>query len=107
MAIVIWTATLAVRKQAYFRNLRRGLLPFLVVWAAVLLPVAAEPDFSTACLIGLLAGFVVFAAGGRIAHFRSRRGPAAIGSVSAPEIRAWTDVTCGRRTGKIGRLYLQ
>jgi cell division protein FtsW len=28
-----------------------------------------EPDYSTACLIGLIAGIVVFAAGGRIAHF--------------------------------------
>jgi cell division protein FtsW len=36
---------------------------------AVLLPIALEPDFSTACLAGLLAGIVVFAAGGRIAHF--------------------------------------
>jgi cell division protein FtsW len=68
MALVIWTAALAVKKQAHFRSLRRGLLPFLLVWAAILLPIAAE-DFSTACLAGLLAGIVVFAAGGRIAHF--------------------------------------
>ena len=69
LAIVIWTAALAVKKQPHFRSLRRGLLPFLVVWAAVLLSIAAEPDFSSACLVGLLAGIVVFAAGGRIAHF--------------------------------------
>ena len=69
MAIVIWTAALAVKKQAHFKSLRRGLLPFILVWAAILLPIAAEPDFSTACLVGLLAGIVVFAAGGRIGHF--------------------------------------
>jgi len=69
MAIVIWTAALAVKKQAHFKGLRRGLLPFLLVWAAILLPIALEPDFSTACLIGLLAGIVVFTAGGRVAHF--------------------------------------
>ena len=69
MALVIWTAAMAVKKQAHFKSLRRGLLPFLLVWAAVLLPIAAEPDFSTACLAGLLAGIVVFAAGARIAHF--------------------------------------
>ncbi|MFH1762785.1 MAG: putative peptidoglycan glycosyltransferase FtsW [Gemmatimonadota bacterium] len=69
MAVVIWTAALAVKKQAHFKSLRRGLLPFLLVWAAILLPIAAEPDFSTACLVGLLAGIVVFAAGGRIGHF--------------------------------------
>jgi cell division protein FtsW len=33
------------------------------------IPVALEPDLSTACLILLLGGVVVFAAGGRIAHF--------------------------------------
>jgi len=69
MALVIWTAALAVKKQDQFKSLRKGLLPFLVVWAAVLLPIAAEPDFSTACLIGLLVGLVVFVAGGRIGHF--------------------------------------
>jgi cell division protein FtsW len=69
MAVVIWTAALAVKKQPQFRGLKRGLVPFLLVWAVVLLPVAAEPDFSTACLIGFLAALVVFAAGGRIGHF--------------------------------------
>jgi len=69
MALVIWTAALAVKKQPHFKSLRKGLGPFLVIWAALLLPIAAEPDFSTACLIGLLVGMVVFVAGGRIAHF--------------------------------------
>jgi cell division protein FtsW len=69
MALVIWTSALAVKKQPQFRSLKKGLLPFLVIWGAVLLPVAAEPDFSTACLIGLLVGMVVFTAGGRIGHF--------------------------------------
>ncbi len=68
MALVIWTAALAVKKQHHFKSLRRGLLPFLLVWAAILLPIAKE-DFSSACVAGLLAGIVVFAAGGRIAHF--------------------------------------
>ena len=69
MALVIWTASLAVKKQPQFRSLKKGLLPFLVIWGAVLLPIAAEPDFSTACLIGLLVAMVVFVAGGRIGHF--------------------------------------
>jgi cell division protein FtsW len=69
MALVIWTAALAVKKQPHFKSLRRGIGPFLVVWAAVLLPIAAEPDFSTACLTGLLAGMVLFVAGARIGHF--------------------------------------
>ena len=52
VAIVVWTAALAVKKQSQFKSLRKGLLPFLLVWGAILLPVVAEPDFSTACLIG-------------------------------------------------------
>lgn len=69
MALIIWTAALAVKKQPHFQSLRKGLLPFLLIWVAVLVPVAAEPDFSTACLMGILVGMVVFVAGGRIAHF--------------------------------------
>ena len=69
IAVVVWTARVAVRQAGQFRSLSRGLLPFLVVWGAVLCPVMLEPDLSTACLIALLGGLVVFAAGGRIAHF--------------------------------------
>jgi cell division protein FtsW len=69
VALVIWTAALAVKKQSHFKSLSKGLLPFLLVWGAVLLPILAEPDFSTACLIGVLVGTVVFAAGGRVGHF--------------------------------------
>jgi cell division protein FtsW len=69
MAVIIWTAALAVKKQPYFKSLKRGMMPFLIIWAAVLLPIAAEPDFSTACMVGLLGATVLFAAGGRIAHF--------------------------------------
>jgi cell division protein FtsW len=69
LALLIWTAALAVKKQPHFQNLRRGLLPFLVVWGAVLIPILLEPNFSTACLIALLVGLVVFAAGGRLGHF--------------------------------------
>src|SRR5690606_1110536 len=50
-------------------SLRRGLLPFLVVWFAVLLPVALQPNFSAALLLALLAALVLFAGGARIGHF--------------------------------------
>lgn len=69
VTLVIWTATLVLKKQHLLRSLSRGLLPFLLIWAALLLPIAAEPDFSTACLLGLLVAMVVFVAGGRIGHF--------------------------------------
>jgi cell division protein FtsW len=69
IGIVVWSAALAVRKQPHFQSLRRGLGPFLIVWAALLIPIMLEPDLSTTFLIALLGGIVVFAAGARIAHF--------------------------------------
>lgn len=69
IALIVWTAALAIRKKPHFRNLRRGLLPFLVVWSAVLVPVLVEPDLSTTFLMGLVAAVIVFHAGGRIGHF--------------------------------------
>jgi cell division protein FtsW len=68
LAIVVWTATLAVKKQPHFKSLRRGMLPFLLIWLVVVLPIAKE-DFSTAFMVGIMGATVLFAAGGRIAHF--------------------------------------
>lgn len=69
IAIVAWTAALAVRKVEHFPSLRRGLLPFFAVWGVVLFLIAKEPDLSTAVVVGLLGVIVVFAAGARVAHF--------------------------------------
>ena len=69
IAIVVWTAGMAVKKASQFRSLRRGLAPFLVAWTLLVLPIALEPDFSTALLIGLLGLIIVFSAGARISHF--------------------------------------
>jgi cell division protein FtsW len=69
LAIVVWTAAVAVRKSDQLHSLSRGLLPFLSVWAALLVPILLEPNLSTACLVALLGGVVLFAAGGRVGHF--------------------------------------
>jgi cell division protein FtsW len=69
VALIIWTAALAVKKQDRLHSLRKGLLPFLIVWAAVLLPVALQPNFSAMMLLGLLSALVLFAGGARIGHF--------------------------------------
>ena len=68
-AIVVWSAGMAVRKREHFHSLSKGLLPLLVVWAAILIPTALEPDLSTAVLIGLLGAIVAFTAGARVLHF--------------------------------------
>ena len=69
IAIVVWTAAIAVRKTDQFHSLRRGLLPFFAVWAIVIGLVALEPDMSTAMVITMLGILVVFAAGARFGHF--------------------------------------
>lgn len=69
IAFIVWTAAMAVKKAPQFRSLRKGLGPFFVIWSLVLIPIALQPDLSTAMLIGLLGVMIVFAAGVRISHF--------------------------------------
>jgi cell division protein FtsW len=69
IAMIVWTASFAVKKQQQFRSLIFGLAPFFLMWSLILVPVALEPDLSTAVLLALLGLLVVFAAGARIAHF--------------------------------------
>jgi cell division protein FtsW len=82
VAVIIWTAAVAVRKTELFRSLSKGLGPFLLVWGILLVLVALEPDLSTAFLIGLLGITVLFAAGARVAHF------AFIGLLTTPFLMA-------------------
>ena len=69
IAFIVWTATMAVKKASQFRSLRKGLAGFLVIWSLVLIPIALQPDLSTAVVIGLLGVMIVFAAGVRVSHF--------------------------------------
>ena len=69
LALVIWTAHMAVKKQGQFQSLSRGMGPFVVVWAVVLVPVLLQPALSTAALTGMTVATVLFTAGARITHF--------------------------------------
>jgi cell division protein FtsW len=69
VALIVWTAALAVKKQDRLHSLSKGLLPFLVVWLAVVLLVFLQPNLSAALLLALLASLVLFAGGARIGHF--------------------------------------
>jgi cell division protein FtsW len=69
IAVIIWTAHLAVRKRDQFRSLSKGLLPFFLVWALVLAPILLQPDLSTAFVVGFLGALMIFVAGARIGHF--------------------------------------
>jgi cell division protein FtsW len=69
IALIAWTAVLALKKQDRLHSLSKGLAPFLVVWGAVALLVLLEPNLSAALLLVLLASLVLFAGGARIGHF--------------------------------------
>ena len=69
IAIVVWTASMVVKKAEHFRSLRRGLLPFLMVWGVLVGLVVLGPDLSTAMVITLLGVLIVFAGGARVSHF--------------------------------------
>jgi len=69
LALIVWTAALAVKKQERMHSLSKGLAPFLSVWMAVVLLVVLQPNFSAALLLVLLSALVLFAGGARIGHF--------------------------------------
>ncbi|MCR4339794.1 MAG: putative lipid II flippase FtsW [Gemmatimonadaceae bacterium] len=69
LAVIVWTAMLLVKKGDMMRRLTKGLLPFLVVLAALDVLVALEPDLSVALMYTLIMGIVLFAGGVRIGHF--------------------------------------
>ncbi len=93
IALVVWSAALAVRKSSEFHSLRRGLLPFFVVWSVIVGLVLLEPDLSTAAVLTLLGLIVVFSAGARVAHF------VFIGALSAPVL--WLQLSADFRVARI------
>jgi cell division protein FtsW len=78
LAVIIWTAAIAVKKQDRLHSLRYGLLPFLLINGSVCLLILLEPHFSGAMITAALAFIVLFAAGGRLGHF------AFLGALSVP-----------------------
>ena len=69
LAMVIWTAMLAVKKEDKLHSMSKGLVPFLIVWVPVALLIFLEPNMSAALLVVLLSALVLFAGGARIGHF--------------------------------------
>ena len=93
IAIVIWTAAMAVKKAPHFGSLRRGLMPFFIVWAVMIGLVMAGPDLSTAMVLTVLGVVVVFSAGARVGHF------VFLGVLVAPLI--WQQLTVGFRLERL------
>ena len=75
VAVVIWVAALAERKQDRLGSFRDGLLPFLIVLAPVLALILVEPHLSATLITTCLAALVLFAAGARFRHFAMLAAP--------------------------------
>jgi cell division protein FtsW len=69
LVLVIWCAMLAAKKGEQVRQLKKGVLPFLVVIGFVSGLILLEPNLSMATLVGLLGMLVLFTAGAKIGHF--------------------------------------
>jgi len=68
-AVIAWCAMLAAKKGDMIREFKRGVLPFLAVVGPLCLLILFQPNLSTATLVALLAGAVMFTAGAKIGHF--------------------------------------
>ena len=86
VALIVWTAAIAVKKQEHFRSLTSGLGPFFVIWTLLILPVILQPNLSTALIMAALGLLIVFAAGARVAHFLF------LGLLAVPLVREQLDV---------------
>lgn len=69
IALIVWTAALAVKKQDRLHSFSKGLLPFLLVWLGFVVLIFLQPNLSAALLLVLLSALVLFAGGARIGHF--------------------------------------
>ncbi|NBW65463.1 cell division protein FtsW [bacterium] len=69
IAVILWTAMMAVKKADQMQRLSKGLLPIGVVLGVLCLTAALEPDLSTVLFFILQAGIILIAAGARIGHF--------------------------------------
>src|SRR4029079_17744914 len=69
LAVLLGASMLVVKKGPALRRLTKGLLPFLVVIGALDILGMLEPDLSTAMMLTLVMGIILFAGGVRIGHF--------------------------------------
>ncbi len=68
LALVVYLAHWFARRGTDIRSFRRGTLPFLVVFAPIVLLVLREPDLGTSSVIGITAFAMFFVAGASLTH---------------------------------------
>ncbi len=68
LALVVYLADVMARRKDQMSDFRLGLMPRLIVIAAVVLLVALQPDLGTALAIGMIAGTMLWVGGARPLH---------------------------------------
>jgi cell division protein FtsW len=68
LVLVVYLADVMARREEQMNDFRSGLLPRLLVIAAVVLLVALQPDLGTALAIGMIAGVMLWVGGARPVH---------------------------------------
>jgi cell division protein FtsW len=69
IVVVIWCAMLASKKGQQVREFKKGVLPFILILGMVSVLILLEPNLSTATVVALLGGLVLFTSGAKIGHF--------------------------------------
>jgi cell division protein FtsW len=68
LAVVLYLARSIARKQERMRQFALGVLPHLIVVGGCAVLIAAQPDFGTATILGLVLVLMLFAGGARPIH---------------------------------------
>ena len=68
LAVVVYLAHSLTKKEGKMRSFRVGILPHVIVTAAIALLVLAQPDFGSAVAIGTLVFLILFVAGARTTY---------------------------------------
>jgi cell division protein FtsW len=71
LGMVIYLSSGLEKKQKYVTNFFKGVLPFLIVMAAVCALILIEPHLSATALIGMTTIVMLFVAGARMKHLIS------------------------------------
>jgi cell division protein FtsW len=81
IGIIFYFAIWMSKKQNTIQTLHGGFLPFVVLVSMMIIPVALQPDFGSVLVLGCIATFMFFVAGGNIFHI--------IGGGALASLLAW------------------
>jgi cell division protein FtsW len=68
LAIIIYFADIFSRKETQLRDWKQGLLPHIIIFSLILVPIFLEPDLSTTIMIILIIASMAFLSNIRLKH---------------------------------------